>query len=87
MLDIEPLTKEEKKWLKDFQKLMDKCPSSRFGAYTVGDSDLTIYDKIAFDDYREDDLHYMKDDVNIHDEAGTVFLSISMPFQVDGVSG
>jgi len=86
--EIEPLTKEEKKWIKDFQKLMDKCPSKRFGCYTTGDCNLAIYDKPVFDSVREESRRYEElDDVIVHQEIGTILDEVFMPFQVDGVAG
>lgn len=91
---VEPLTAEEKKWLKQFQSLMNRCPSRRLGAFTIGDPDLTIYDKEVFDDYRfnlescaKNQHSADRDDVEIHHELGTVLAHITMPFPVDGVCG
>jgi hypothetical protein len=84
---VEPLTAEEKKWLKQFQAIMKRCPSKRLGAFTIGDADLSIYDKAVFDDYRANKRSEDQDDVHIHRELGTVLASIAMPFQVDGVCG
>lgn len=33
-----PLTAAEKKWLKELQAVLDKCPSKRMGFYTSGGS-------------------------------------------------
>lgn len=38
------LTKAEAAWVKEVQAVMDRCPSKRLAAYTVGDSDITLYD-------------------------------------------
>lgn len=40
-----PLTQTEKDWLLKLQALLDECPSSRLGAYTIGDPDLSLYDR------------------------------------------
>lgn len=37
------LTKEEKTWLRQMQKLLDKCPK-HFEFNTVGDPDLVVFD-------------------------------------------
>lgn len=50
------LTKAEKKWLDDFQKLMHECPSNRFGSYTIGDNNIVI-----FDGSKEDEINDMLD--------------------------
>jgi len=69
---------------------MRACPTKRLGAYTVGDADITIYDKPEFDKYRknlEKRVRDMPDDVAIHAEIGSVLDIVHMPFQVDGVCG
>jgi hypothetical protein len=37
-------TSDEKKWLDDLQALLSACPSKRLGFYTIGDTDVTVYD-------------------------------------------
>lgn len=86
-MDVEPLTPAEQKWLKQFQALMNKCPSKRLGAFTTGDPYLSIYDKPVFDGYREEVGNEDRDDVEIHHQLGTVLATVTMPFQVDGVAG
>lgn len=49
------LTREELAWLKRLQKVMDDCPSSRIGFYTVGDSEVNLYD--ASKDAEIDKIH------------------------------
>ena len=39
------LTKTERAWLDKLQNVLNECPSSRLGFYTIGDADLTIYDR------------------------------------------
>lgn len=41
----QPLTQTEKDWLAKLQALLDECPSSRLGAYTIGDPELSLYDR------------------------------------------
>lgn len=86
-MKVKKLTPAEAKWLKDFQALMDTCPSKRLAAYTVGDPDLVIYDKPVFDAYRNANSRDDRDDVVLHDELRTKLGRISMPFLVDGVCG
>ncbi|MDX7490210.1 hypothetical protein [Serratia marcescens] len=38
------LTTEEKKWVSDVQKVLNRCPSKRLGFATTGDRDITVYD-------------------------------------------
>ena len=40
------MTKEEKAWIRKVQRALDSCPNKeKFGFYTIGDPDVTIYDK------------------------------------------
>ncbi|CAI1744431.1 hypothetical protein [Serratia entomophila] len=39
------LTKAEKKWLDELQEVLNRCPTDRLGFYTVGDPDITVYDR------------------------------------------
>lgn len=88
-MDVTPLSTAERQWLKKLQTLLRACPSTRLGAYTTGDASLAIYDKPVFDAFRETLVGrgQDRDDVEMHDELGTVLTYITMPFQVDGVSG
>lgn len=43
------LTKDEKAWVAEVQKALDKCPSSRMGFATIGDHDLAIFDNTKMD--------------------------------------
>lgn len=84
---VKKLTAAEAKWIGELQAVFNKCPSKRFGAYTIGDSELKIYDKPVFDAYRNANPRDGRDDVLIHYEIGTVLDTIDTPFQVDGVAG
>jgi hypothetical protein len=89
-MSAKKLTKLEKEWLHNFQELMDNCPSERFGAYTMGDFEIVIYDKNVFEKHRneiEKTFMYPVDEVEIHDRVGSKLHTIIMPFQVDGISG
>lgn len=50
-MSAEPLTKEEKSWLKKLEKVMKSCPSDRLECYTIGDNDIMFYDKNVFNQY------------------------------------
>ena len=39
------LTRAERKWVQELQKVLDKCPSERLGFFTIGDCDVSLYDK------------------------------------------
>ena len=44
------LTKEEIKWVEKAQEILNECPSKRIGFFTIGDSDLTLYDNTKMDE-------------------------------------
>lgn len=48
------LTKTEKGWLNKLQAILNDCPSARLGFYTIGDPDISIYDRTK--DSEIDDL-------------------------------
>lgn len=39
------LTPKERKWINDVQALLHACPSERLGFFTIGDHDITVYDR------------------------------------------
>lgn len=43
-----PLTEAEIKWIKKLKKVLAECPSDRLCSYTIGDSNIYLYDK-SFD--------------------------------------
>jgi hypothetical protein len=38
------LNKAELEWITKVQGILDECPSKRLGFYTIGDSEVSIYD-------------------------------------------
>ncbi|GGA99950.1 hypothetical protein GCM10011491_30250 [Brucella endophytica] len=76
------LTKEEKAWVKKLQKVLDECPSERLGFFTIGDPDVSIYDKTNEVDF--DATVDLPVSIYEHDaELG----SIRFPSNVHSVSG
>ena len=45
IMAAKPLNTKEKKWLERLEKVLMSCPTERLECYTIGDSDLTFYDK------------------------------------------
>lgn len=39
------LTKAEQAWLEKLQTVLNECPSNRLGFYTIGDNNLSVFDK------------------------------------------
>lgn len=51
------LTLTEKQWLWNLQIVLDKCPSNRFGFYTIGDAQVIVYDRT-----KEKEINALMDD-------------------------
>ncbi|QYC52621.1 hypothetical protein [Salmonella phage SSBI34] len=81
---MQKLTKAEEKWIRDLQKVIDRCPSDRLGFYTIGDPMIGIYN-LEFLDKISD----MKGDlVSILNQNGWGFDEIIyFPAPVEGVCG
>lgn len=47
------MTKDEIAWVKKVQRLLSNPPSDRFGFFTVGDHNVTIYDASRQDEIDE----------------------------------
>jgi len=41
------MTKEERAWVRKMNKLLGECPNPGWGFYTIGDHEVTIYDRTA----------------------------------------
>lgn len=39
------LTHAERRWIRELQKVLNKCPSERIGFFTTGDCDIKLFDK------------------------------------------
>ncbi len=81
---IDPISKEEVKWLKKLQKVLNECPSSRMSSYTIGDSNIVIFDNsvdLSGDDYNDKDVGVIVDDLGIE------LYTLNFPFPVHGTAG
>lgn len=83
---VKPLTVEEKKWLEKLEAVLAKCPSERFASYTIGDPNVTIYDK-SF----EPEIDALCDrgcDVGRSvEEVGCALAIVRFPFAVQSTAG
>jgi hypothetical protein len=81
------LTPIERKWITKLQKVLDECPSDRMGFYTIGDSDISIYDRSvqseidAIIDTRDVDFGQAIEEVDAH------LGSVCFPSHVHSTSG
>lgn len=82
-----PLTADEMKWLRALQKHLDKCPSNRLASYTMGDSSLFIYDRLARDEWvaQHGEGNFLE--VNLIKNAkADLDCVLRFPFQVAGLN-
>lgn len=87
MMKREPLTKSEKDWLARVQAVLDECPTSRLGAYTIGDPDLNVYDS-RFESEINKLLDTGKYDFcSAVSDLGAELGSLKFPFQVHSTAG
>ena len=82
------LTPEEIKWLRRVQRALDACPSQRIGFYTIGDKDVSLYDKSKDDEVNEFMDAHSRSDYPAAVEASNADLgTIIFPNQVHSVAG
>jgi hypothetical protein len=84
----EPLTEAERKWLKDVQRVLNRCPSTRFGFYTIGDRDITVIDQGETDAYEAKHGWGDKSDYcSLVDHAETRLGDLVFPHNVHSTAG
>lgn len=49
-MKTQPLNNAEKAWLKKLEDVLMNPPSERIGFYTIGDADLSVYDRARDDE-------------------------------------
>lgn len=82
------LTKEEIKWVEKVQKILNECPSKRIGFFTIGDSDLTLYDNTKMDEIMSYFDAGKSEYGGAVEKAGALFdRSLVFPNCVDSTSG
>ncbi|MBO1561834.1 hypothetical protein [Yersinia pseudotuberculosis] len=82
------LTAAEKKWVKEVNALLAKCPSKRIGFYTIGDNNVMLYDAEQFKDKGLEDDH--RDLIAVLADHGLAFgqaFDLDFPNAVEGVCG
>lgn len=86
--ESEPLTKEEKSWIRRMNTLLKACPSDRFGFFTIGDNDVMIYDAS-----RKDEIDALFDTSNgpdfcvVIDRLDAGLGEVTFPAQVHSTAG
>ncbi|MGJ7086447.1 hypothetical protein [Morganella morganii] len=82
------LTKEEIKWVEKVQKILNECPSKRIGFFTIGDSDVTLYDTAKMDEIMSYFDAGKSEYGGAVEKAGALFgRSLVFPNCVDSTSG
>lgn len=79
--EVEPLTKEERSWVRRLEQLLQDCPSDRLGLVTCGYRHLHVID----------DKFSKEHDVDLEDgnavRSGVALAEINCKLTVHGVSG
>jgi hypothetical protein len=86
-LNKKPLNKAERDWLLKLQAVLDECPSSRIGAYTIGDPMISIYDTRFESQINELTSSGNKDFCSAVAEVGAELGTLKTPFAVHSTAG
>lgn len=86
-MSAKPLTAAEAKWVKDLQAVLNKCPSKRMIAFTIGDPMLVIYDSSFSGEIDGIVSRSNKDVCQAVSMVGAELASITFPFPVESTAG
>lgn len=86
-MKAKPLTKRESDWLKKLEAVMNECPSTRLQCYTIGDNDLTFYDKQVSLAWENANPRAELDAGEQHEKAGSALATVRGNFQIDSCAG
>lgn len=87
------LTKKEQAWLERFQKTMAAAPSSlrnKIWSFTIGDDEITLYDRVKFEEYYEDNpepSNSIKDHHQLVSDADCKLDCVNFPFPIESTAG
>jgi hypothetical protein len=83
------LTRDERKWLRDVQRVLDACPSDRLGFYTIGDPQVTVYNRT-----KEEKINALMDAHDkmdfpqaVQDAKADLHINLDFPACVHSVAG
>lgn len=87
-MSAEPLTKEEKAWLKKLEKVMKSCPSDRIECFNTGDPMLNFFDKNVYEKFMDGKDSRDERDVciDVHN-SGAELASVSANFGIVSSAG
>lgn len=78
-----PLTKREREWLNELERVMRACPSTRLACYTTGDKTLYFYDAEVSEPFRDD----RTDAGKLHEKAGSALADVTGSFFIESCAG
>jgi hypothetical protein len=78
--------KAEAAWLRELQEVLDRCPSKRFGFYTIGDMDISVYDRTK-DAKIYAEMDQRGDFCQAVDKFNAKFGELNFPFNVHSTAG
>lgn len=84
------LTKKEEAWLARFRKTMEAAPTSlskKVSSYTIGDSDIHLYDLDKFTSYFETNAEGEDYHCTLVERSGSSIESVNFPFSVEATAG
>ena len=86
--EMSKLTKKEADWVAEIQSVLDKCPSKRIEAFTIGDASITLFDKSNMAKI-EDNLSKNPNNewCTAVEETDSVFTHLKFPFAVHSTAG
>lgn len=86
-MSTQPLTQMERRWLRALNKLLGECPSDRLGFYTIGDRNISVYDKRVESDINDMMEHSSKDFGLCVDRLDACLGEIKFPGPVHSTAG
>lgn len=88
-MSTKPLTRKERAWLDELEKVMLQCPSKRLAAYTVGDAGISFFDRVVADAWLKEngDRALNMDAYQLHKEAGSALHYVRSGFVIDSCAG
>ena len=86
-MSAKKLTAAEKAWMEKLSAVLTACPSPRLACYTVGDNDLTFYDKNVAASWEALHPREHLDAPDLHRRAGSYLGVVHGPFNIDSCAG
>jgi hypothetical protein len=84
-----PLTAAERRWIKEVNALLKKCPSDRLQGFTIGDHDVVVFDGSRMpeiDEYMQKS-GYKRDFCTACEDLDLLLGKFGFPFPVHSTAG